>query len=122
MAIPFFKKKPAELPFDHFAEYYIGADVVGRGSCQTDQDIYIDGTFDGEIKTTGLIELAKNSVVTADIDARTAIIEGKYKGNITTLDELHIKSCSTVSGKLQAPNLIIDKGAIVNSAIKMERN
>jgi len=122
MRFKFINRKKAELPYNSFAEYYIGPEVDVRGDCQTDQDIYIDGKFNGSIDTSGLIELAKNSKVKADIKARTAIIEGHYSGKAIVSDELHITSCSTVKGNLQAPNLIIDKGAIVNSSITMERN
>ncbi len=122
MRFKFINRKKTALPYNSFAEYYIGPEVDVKGDCQTDQDIYIDGTFKGSIDTSGLIELAKNSKVNADIKARTAIIESYYSGKAVVSDELHITSCSTVNGNLQAPNLIIDKGAIVNSKITMERN
>lgn len=117
-----FKKKKNKLAHNNFAEYYIGPEVEAKGHCKTDQDIYIDGVFKGSIDTTGLIELAKNSRTQANIRSRTAIIEGFYNGEAIISDEIHITSCSTTSGKLDAPNLIIDKGAIVNAKITMERN
>jgi len=116
-----FKKKPSDLPFNSFAEYYIGAEVVAAGNCKTDQDVFIDGQFHGDISTTGLIELAKNSHIKADITARTAIIEGDYSGNVKTIDELHISSCASVEGNLETANLIVDKGAIMKAKIKMKR-
>lgn len=122
MRFKFIKKKRSELPFNTFAEYYIGPEVEARGECKTDQDIYIDGVFKGSIDTSGLIELAKNSKIDANIKARTAIIEGYYKGEAVVSDELHITSCSTANGTLHTPNLIVDKGAIVNAKIDMERN
>ncbi len=122
MIFKFINRNRTELPFNNFAEYYIGPDVEVKGDCKTDQDIYIDGKFIGSIDTSGLIELAKNSKINADIKARTAIIEGTYSGNAIVSDELHLTSCSTANGNLHAPNLIIDKGAIVNAKIKMERN
>lgn len=115
-------KKQAELPYNTFAEYYIGPEVEASGNCKTDQDIYIDGTFKGSIDTSGLIELAKNSKVDADIKARTAIFEGVYNGKAIISDELHATSCSTLSGNLNAPNIIVDKGAILNAKVGMERN
>lgn len=116
-----FKKPSQELAFNSFAEYYIGADVKANGSFNTDQDIYIDGIFGGTIKTTGLIELAKNSTVKADISARTAIIEGHYIGDAKISDELRITSCATVKGNVESQNIIVDKGAILQAKIKMER-
>ena len=116
------QKKQTELPYNTFAEYYIGPEVEASGDCKTDQDIYIDGTFKGSIDTSGLVELAKNSKVDASIKARTTIIEGVYNGEANILDELHITSCSTVGGSLSSPNLIVDKGAILNAKIGMERN
>lgn len=121
MKLPF-KKRSTKLPFSNFAEYYIGADVIATGTCRTDQDVYIDGQYDGQLHTTGLIELAKNSNINADITARTAIIEGSFKGNAVVSDELRISSCATIKGKLSTANLIVDKGAILQTQIMMEKN
>lgn len=95
--------------------------MVANGDCKTDQDIYIDGKFEGSLHTSGLIELAKNSRVKAKLTARTAIFEGSYEGQATIEDELHIASCATANGSLATINVVIDKGAIVNATIKMER-
>lgn len=116
-----FKKKSSDLPFNNFAEYYIGAEVTATGECKTDQDVFIDGNFSGEVSTTGLIELAKNSVVKANINSRTAIIEGEYTGKATVSDELHITSCATVSGSIDTSNLIVDKGALLKTKVSMEK-
>lgn len=116
-----FKKKTSELPFNSFAEYYIGAEVTASGTCKTDQDVFVDGRFHGEITTTGLIELAKNSTVKADISARTAILEGDYTGKATVTDELHITSCANVSGNLHTTNLIVDRGALLKAKVSMEK-
>lgn len=122
MRLPFQKKTRQQLPFNNFAEYYIGADVTATGTCQTDQDIFVDGTYHGQLNTSGLVELAKNSHVKADISARTAIIEGSFEGNAKADDELKITSCATVHGKLATANLMVDKGAIVQAHISMERS
>ena len=117
-----FNQKPKELPFNSFAEYYIGADVEAKGDCQTDQDIFIDGRFNGKITTSGLVELAKNSMVSADISARTAIFEGHFSGKAVISEELRLTSCAAVKGKLDTMNLIVDKGAVLIADVKMGRN
>jgi cytoskeletal protein CcmA (bactofilin family) len=116
-----FKRKSLSIPFNNFAEYYIGAEVSASGSCKTDQDVYVDGRFHGEIITTGLVELATNSKVSADVQARTAIIQGNYQGNAKILDELHVASSADVKGSLQTSNLIVDKGAVITARIKMRQ-
>ncbi len=116
-----FRKKSQELPFNSFAEYYIGSDVKVNGEFKTDQDIYIDGEFGGKITTTGLVELAKNSSVRANILARTAIFEGEYSGKCVISDELHVTSCATLVGNIKTQNLMVDKGAIIKADIQMER-
>ncbi len=116
-----FKKTPQELPFNSFAEYYIGPGIKVKGEFKTDQDIYIDGAFTGNITTTGLVELAKNSSVNASIFARTAIFEGEYSGKCIISDELHITSCATLVGDVKTQNILVDKGAIIKAGIQMER-
>jgi|GEM_PF-1090823 len=114
-----FRKKSVSAPFKNFAEYYIGAEVSASGSCTTDQDVYVDGRFHGEIITTGLIELSTNSKVLADMQARTAILEGSYNGAAKIEDELHIASSAEVKGTIKTSNLIVDKGAVISAKIQM---
>ncbi|MEI8072563.1 MAG: polymer-forming cytoskeletal protein [Candidatus Saccharibacteria bacterium] len=116
------KSKNNVTPFNNFAEFYIGSEVSVAGNCKTDQDVFIDGKFNGSIRTTGLVELSKNCKVEADIDARSAILEGSYKGDISTSDETHITSCANVSGSITSRDIVVDKGAVINANISMEQD
>lgn len=117
-----FKKNKSTLPYNDFAEYYIGAGINLSGDFKTDQDIYIDGKFTGSIITSGLVELAKNSSVKANIKSRSVVLEGFFEGSALAQEELRVSSCATVSGNLEATSLVIEKNAVVNSNIKMARN
>ncbi len=116
------KKTRSTIPYNDFAEYYIGSEAIVKGNFKTDQDIFIDGKYQGNINTTGVVELAKNSKVNAKIRARSTVIEGFFEGNVVSSEELRITSCATVNGELETSNLIVEKNAIINSNIKMLRS
>ncbi len=123
MKLNFLKRSSIkQLPFKNFAEYYIGANVHVKGNCSTDQDMFVDGDFRGEITTTGLLELSNNSKVNADISARSAIFEGLYKGHASITDEVKIAGCADVSGTIEYEALSVQKGAIINAKLTMRQN
>lgn len=115
------KKSPAakHLGVDSYAEYFIGAEVTMQGKLSASTDIFIDGRVSGELETTGLIELGKNSQIEANITARTALFEGTFSGSASLAEEAVIRSCAQVSGQIESGNIQIERGALVNAKIKV---
>lgn len=115
----FLRKKSSQLePVTDYAQYFASAGVKLSGELQARYDIFIDGDFEGSIKTSGFLEFGKNSKIKADIQARSCIIEGEFNGNAIIKEDLLIISCAQVRGSINANNLSIEKGARLNSKIK----
>ncbi|MDP4038830.1 MAG: polymer-forming cytoskeletal protein [bacterium] len=114
-----FKLKPKSITdFSLTANFFIGHDVNVEGLIKTEDDIYIDGNLNGEIEAEGLVEIAKNANVRADIRARALIIEGKFKGKSIVKEEVVIIRGAVTSGEIEANEVELEKGAIFNGQIK----
>jgi len=90
----------------------IGPDSVFEGTIKVGHDIRIDGTLRGKVETSEGIYIGQNGIVEADIQAKTAIIGGRVKGNVVVLQRVELESTSTLYGDLKAKDLVINEGAI----------
>lgn len=106
----------SKLPFDyrHNAGVYLSSLVTGRGSFDIQDDIIIDGAFEGKVQTTGFCEISENGKVTGDIEARTITILGCVDGNCYAKDSIDVKKSAKVKGQLIAPSISIEAGSQIN--------
>ena len=112
------KRQRQNQGFSVHPEYFLGAQTNSAGDIEFESDLMIDGKYKGKLVSAGLIELGDNSNVDGDINARIGIIAGKYNGAAEFADEVQIKNCSSVSGKLTSANIVVEKGAQLNANCK----
>ena len=83
--------------------------------------IRIDGTFSGVIDISGHVILGETGYVIGDVNAESALFAGKFKGNLTIENILHLTSAAMVSGKVETGKLIIDEGAILDGSCNVTK-
>ncbi|MEI6741682.1 MAG: polymer-forming cytoskeletal protein [bacterium] len=105
-----------------FSGFYIGAEVSAIGDIKSEEDVFVDGSYKGSIKTTGAVEIGKNAKITGSIEARSAIIEGQLKGSVLALDNVYIAGCGELSGSAEGKSVSIDSGALVKARIDSGKN
>lgn len=101
---------------------FIGPGIEADGEIKTEDDVFIDAKFKGNIISNGVIELGKNSSFVGSLQARSVIIDGIAKANIAAQDLLNLAGCSEFAGNAQARNIIVEKGAVVNAKLATETN
>ena len=106
----------SKLPFDyrHNAGVYLSSLVTSKGSFDVQDDVVIDGEFEGTIQTAGFCEISENGKITGDIVARTITILGSVTGDCNAKDSIDVKKSSKVKGQLVAPSISIEAGAQIN--------
>ena len=102
------------------AETVIGTGVTVHGNLESESDVVIDGTLDGQIKTTGNVTLGINAVVKADIQAANVSVAGSLKGNITAEGETAIRETGHVEGDIRCLGLAISSGGVFSGRSIME--
>ena len=98
-----------------------GTGLLIKGELKADEDLVIDGTFEGtiDLKGFGLVTGA-GSIVRAAVTARTVMINGHLEGHITA-DIVDIGPKATVEANIIARQIALEEGAHFNGAVNTER-
>ena len=90
----------------------IGADAKFKGELSFDKGVRIEGFFDGQIVSKGMLHIAEGATVTANVEAANVRVEGQCKGNLVVSEKLHLLATAKMEGDLRANRLEIADGAI----------
>ncbi len=95
----------------------VGAAALVTGQLQSDDDVRVDGTFEGPISTTRDLVIGPNGEVRGDVSAREIQLEGLVNGNVAALGILEIGPTGQVLGDVRAAGLRIHDGGIFHGAV-----
>ncbi len=90
----------------------IGADARFKGELSFEKGVRIEGHFDGQIRSKGILHVAEGARISANVEAGNLRIEGECKGNLLVSEKLHLMATAKVEGDLRATRLEIADGAI----------
>ena len=97
----------------------INADMQGKLTFKDSVNLKINGSFDGELITKGLLIVGPKSVVTATIDGDEVEIGGRVKGTITASIRVRLTSTARVEGDIHTPKISIEDGAYFHGRCDM---
>ena len=85
-----------------------GPETEFDGELEFSDKLIITGKFNGKIKTSGDLEIAKDAVCTGEaITARSIIVSGSVTGNLEASERVEICSGSSVTGDITTARLRI---------------
>ncbi len=90
----------------------LSADSEFKGSLTFKESLRIDGKFDGDISSPGMVHIGETGEVKAEINAGNAIVEGKVQGNIIAKEKIELRSTAQLAGDIKASRLVIDDGVV----------
>ena len=92
---------------------YQTPDCKITGTIKFDGLMRIDGKVDGKIiSNNGELVIGETCTANATINTKSAIIEGRVKGNITASGKVVLKKKSHFIGDLQAKTLVVEEGVV----------
>ncbi|CAM3379598.1 bactofilin BacM [Corallococcus sp. ZKHCc1 1396] len=99
--------------------------LLGKGSefegkLTFEGQVRIDGKFNGQIITKDVLVIGDGARVQAEIQAGTVIINGTVEGNVRAAQLIELKQPGRMKGNLETPSFTMDRGAILEGAVKME--
>ena len=100
----------------------ISADTTLKGDLSSSNDLRIDGTIIGNIKSSAKVIIGASGVVEGDIFSNQADIVGKVSGNIRAKDILQLRGDCVVNGNLYAGKLQVEPTATFNGQCHMGAN
>lgn len=97
-----------------------GSETDFDGILEFSDNLVIAGKFNGTIRATGSLEIAKNAVCTVDtMSARSIIVSGSVTGNIEATEHLEMCSGSTVKGDIATSRLRIAENVNFEGSVTM---
>jgi cytoskeletal protein CcmA (bactofilin family) len=98
---------------------FVGHGVTVKGVINYTGTVKIDGHFEGEINTEGVLMVGCEAVINAQIVAGSVVSYGTIIGNITASDKVSLKAPGVFNGSVKAPVLCMEEGVIFTGQLEM---
>ena len=108
------------------ANFHESAVTILTPGCHFNGKLYckgssrIGGRIEGEIISEGLLIIEEEALITANIKADEAVIQGRVSGQINAKYQVELASTCVYTGDIVTPSLIIREGAKFNGQSSME--
>jgi cytoskeletal protein CcmA (bactofilin family) len=100
----------------------LGQTVVLRGELSANEDLLIEGQFEGTISLEDhRLTIGADGQVKAEIRARQVVILGTVSGNVVAREKVEIRRSGHVVGDLKAGAIAIEEGAYFKGSIDILR-
>lgn len=110
-------RKPAEDARARRLE--VDASMTGTLTFKDPVNLQINGRFDGSLETKGSLWIGEKAQVQATIRGEDITIAGSVEGPVTATKRLELLGTARVIGKVSAPKLIVQEGAVLHGACEM---
>lgn len=99
----------------------IGKSLQIKGEVSGDEDLTVEGKVEGKITLNGhVVTIGTNGRVMAEIRAKSVVVGGQVRGNVTADDRVEILATGTVLGDVRAPRVVLADGAHFKGTIDMD--
>lgn len=92
----------------------IVGDIMSQGPFR------IDGTIEGNIKTSGKVVVGKSGIIKGTLQGENVDFEGKFSGKLILTGTLSLKSTAHIEGEVQVNKLAVEPGATFNATCSMK--
>ncbi len=98
---------------DEEPETIISGEIDIKGTMSFHKLLRIDGTFEGELISSGKLIVGPTGLVKANLNLDSAFISGKVIGDITVKTRLVLCGKAEIRGNVTAPLVSIDEGVSI---------
>ena len=98
---------------------YFGKNTQFIGSLEFERPLQINGRFQGEINSTGVLVIGEMAEIEANIKVATVIVGGHVIGNIDASSRVEMLANGKVNGNIRTPKLQIADGVIFEGNCEM---
>lgn len=89
------------------------------GTLHSEDPLYIEGTFEGEIYASGDVTIAVGAKVNARVQAIRVTVAGTFKGSVACTDRFEALDSGVIEARIFAPTLVVHEGAVINGEFRM---
>lgn len=98
----------------------IGEDTSLRGSYNSKNSIRVDGEIYGNVTSEDGVIVGPKGMIRGNLIAKSILIGGKVKGNITAYQRLELQSSAQIEGDISTPVFAVEEGAVFEGNVQME--
>jgi cytoskeletal protein CcmA (bactofilin family) len=100
----------------------LGRETEFNGIMRFQDSLKIDGTFSGEIISSGFLYIEQGASVTANIRVGSVVVGGTVHGNIEATEKLEMLASGKVYGNIRTAKLKIADGVVFEGKCEMIKN
>jgi cytoskeletal protein CcmA (bactofilin family) len=100
----------------------LGRETEFNGVMRFRDSLKIDGTFSGEIVSSGFLYVEQGASITANIRVGSVVVGGTVRGNIEATEKLEMLTTGKVYGNIRTAKLKIADGVVFEGKCEMIRN
>jgi cytoskeletal protein CcmA (bactofilin family) len=89
------------------------------GEISGDEDIVIQGRFEGNIKINRKVTVAASGELKGDLHAKLVVVGGRVHGQIRADERAELLASASVEGNVNAPKVVIAEGAQLQGNVAM---
>jgi len=114
-----FKKNSKKEEITDQVETIIGPSVKIEGEFKSDGNVMVAGVVSGKLSTSQGLRVEEQARISADIEAREAVIAGQVNGNVNITGHLEILNSAKINGDIKTGSIAIQQGACLNGNCAM---
>ena len=100
----------------------MGQSVVIKGELVGGEDLTLDGRVEGKVSLPDhVLTVGANATLLAEVVAKSVIVLGTIRGNVTAKEKFELRAGGTMDGQLSAPKVAMAEGATFNGKIEMPK-
>ena len=96
-----------------------GSEIEGKYTCAG--TVMLDAKFSGEITSKDTLVIGERSAVRATVRTAVLVVHGEVVGNVTASERVELKSSARVTGDVEAPVIVMEKGAVLDGHCRMTK-
>ena len=100
----------------------IGSGTSITGDINSDGDVRIDGTLNGNLTIAGKVVIGQTGTINGEIQCKNSDVSGSIKGKIKVSELLSLKSTAKIYGDIITSKLAIEPNAIFTGTCNMDGN
>jgi len=95
------------------------SEIEGKYTCAG--TVMLDAKFSGEITSKDTLIIGDEGVVHANVRTGTLILRGELVGNVSASELVELKASALITGDVEAPLVVIEKGAVLDGHCRMTK-
>jgi cytoskeletal protein CcmA (bactofilin family) len=113
--------KKTELPLGgNETRTFLARGFEFKGSLSFEGTVRIDGTVEGEIRSSGTVILGEHAFIAGDVSAGTVVCGGRVTGNVMATERVQLLPSAVLHGDVIAPLVQIEEGVRFHGSCKAE--